>query len=108
MDGALSGFPAEAGSLVIAYEPVWAIGTGVTATVEQAESAHVHLRKWLTRRYNSEVANETRILYGGSVKPENAATLLVEPDIDGALVGGASLVAESFSAIVKAGIHAQE
>ncbi len=106
MEGALSEFDAAAPeNLVIAYEPVWAIGTGVTATVEQAETAHVHLRKWLSNRYNFQVADETRILYGGSVKPESATALLQRPDIDGVLVGGASLRAESFSAIVRAGIE---
>jgi triosephosphate isomerase (TIM) len=94
-------------NLVLAYEPVWAIGTGVTATTEQAESAHSHLRKWLASRYNPRIAAETRILYGGSVKPQNAKSLLEQPDVDGALVGGASLKVDDFLPIVRAaeGIH---
>lgn len=91
--------------LVIAYEPVWAIGTGKTATAEQAESAHVYLRKRLAERYNAEAGRQTRILYGGSVKPDNAAELLRQPNVDGALVGGASLQAETFLAIVEAGVR---
>jgi len=88
--------------LVVAYEPVWAIGTGLTATTVQAESAHAHLRNQLAVRYNSNVAEATRILYGGSVKPDNAADLMSQPNVDGALVGGASLSAESFLAIIEA------
>jgi triosephosphate isomerase (TIM) len=88
------------GRVVIAYEPVWAIGTGLTATPEQAQNAHAHLRNWLRNRYTSEVAEATRIQYGGSVKPENARELMAQPDIDGALVGGASLKAESFGDIL--------
>lgn len=89
-------------NFVIAYEPVWAIGTGVTATTEQAESAHAHLRRWLESRYNSEIAAATRILYGGSVKPQNARSLLEQPNVDGALVGGASLKLDDFLPIVGA------
>jgi triosephosphate isomerase len=88
--------------LVIAYEPVWAIGTGVVATPEQAEEVHADLRKLLETRYNSAVAASVRIQYGGSVTADNAATLLGQPNIDGALVGGASLKADSFLAIIKA------
>jgi len=88
--------------LVVAYEPVWAIGTGLTATTLQAESAHAHLRNQLAVRYNPEVAEATRILYGGSVKPDNAADLMSQPNVDGALVGGASLSVESFLAIIEA------
>jgi triosephosphate isomerase len=88
--------------VVIAYEPVWAIGTGVTASPEQAESAHEHLRKWLARRYNAAFSECTRILYGGSVKPDNAEILLGQPNVDGALVGGASLKAASFIPIIRA------
>jgi triosephosphate isomerase len=88
--------------VAIAYEPVWAIGTGVTATTEQAESAHAHLRRWLATRYNPQIAAETRILYGGSVKPQNAASLLQQPNVDGALVGGASLKLDDFLPIVRA------
>ncbi len=87
-------------NVVIAYEPVWAIGTGVVATTEQAQSAHLYLRGWLGKRYNPQVAAETRILYGGSVKASNAQTLLEQPDVDGALVGGASLKADDFLPIV--------
>ena len=93
---------ARMANVTIAYEPVWAIGTGKTATPEQAGAAHSHLRKWLADQYNAEVAAATRILYGGSVKPENAGELLAIEDIDGALVGGASLKAESFLGIINA------
>ena len=103
MSGALSGLSMEeAVSLVIAYEPVWAIGTGVTASPDQAESAHAHIRKWLTKRYNSAFADQIRILYGGSVKPDNARILMQQPNVDGALVGGASLKVENFVAIIDA------
>jgi triosephosphate isomerase len=101
--GSLAGLSAEqmAGT-VIAYEPVWAIGTGKTATPEQAEQVHLDLRRILEDRYNKEVAEQVRIQYGGSVTPDNAAQLLAQPDIDGALVGGASLKTASFLAIVNA------
>lgn len=103
MEGALAGIPEDkAAGIVIAYEPVWAIGTGVTASPEQAESAHEHLRKWLARRYNPAFSEKTRILYGGSVKPDNAETLLGQPNVDGALVGGASLKSASFVPIIRA------
>jgi triosephosphate isomerase (TIM) len=85
---------------VIAYEPVWAIGTGKNATPEQAEEVHLALRKILETRYNSEVAGAVRIQYGGSVKPSNARELLSQPNIDGALVGGASLKCGDFLGIV--------
>jgi triosephosphate isomerase (TIM) len=88
-------------SIVIAYEPVWAIGTGKTATPEMAEEAHAILRKDIARTLGQEAANAIRILYGGSVKPENAAALMNQPEIDGALVGGASLDPQSFAKIVK-------
>lgn len=91
---------AQIQSLVIAYEPVWAIGTGKVATPQQAEEVHADLRKLLTNRYNLEVANEVQILYGGSVKPDNAVELLSNPNVDGALVGGASLKADSFQGII--------
>lgn len=87
---------------VIAYEPVWAIGTGKTATPEQAEEVHVYIRRLLARAYGAGTADEVPILYGGSVKASNAAGLFVKPDIDGALVGGASLKADEFAAIVNA------
>ena len=86
--------------IIIAYEPVWAIGTGKTATPEQAEDVHVFIRKVIKKSYGDEIASELRILYGGSVKPDNVKTLMEKEDIDGALVGGASLDAESFSGIV--------
>jgi triosephosphate isomerase len=92
--------------VVVAYEPVWAIGTGRTATPDQAESAHAHLRKWLAARYNPHVAEATRILYGGSVKADNALDLLGQRNVDGALVGGASLKAEQFLPIVQAAVDA--
>jgi triosephosphate isomerase len=103
MQGSLASIDAGAvAKLVIAYEPVWAIGTGVTATTEQAESAHAHLRRWLATRYNPQIAANMRILYGGSVKPQNAASLLEQPNVDGALVGGASLKLDDFLPIVRA------
>lgn len=89
--------------IIIAYEPVWAIGTGKTATPEQAQEMHAHIRKTVTETHGSEIADKTRILYGGSVKPDNIATLMSQPDVDGALVGGASLEAESFAQIVNYG-----
>lgn len=92
---------AEADALVIAYEPVWAIGTGKVATDEQAQDVHAFIRKLLTDVFDATAAEAIRIQYGGSVKPENVAGLMAKPDIDGALVGGASLKAESFSAIVR-------
>lgn len=88
--------------IVIAYEPVWAIGTGKTATPEQAQEAHAFLRKKLSELYDSEVANIVKILYGGSVKPENARDLFKQPDIDGGLIGGACLKADSFYQIIVA------
>jgi triosephosphate isomerase len=93
-------------STAIAYEPVWAIGTGKVASPEQAEEVHADLRKQLTERYNSEIADSVRILYGGSVKPDNAAELLGQANIDGALIGGASLQADDFLAIATAGAAA--
>ena len=89
--------------IVLAYEPVWAIGTGKTASPEQAQEVHFDLRKIMAERYNSEIAQSVRILYGGSVKPANAGELLSQTDIDGALVGGASLDADSFTQIIAAG-----
>jgi len=103
IEGSLAGLSREQMlQLVIAYEPIWAIGTGVVATPQQAQEVHADLRKLLEIRYNSEVASAVRIQYGGSVNAENAASLLAQPDIDGALVGGASLKTDSFLAIVVA------
>jgi triosephosphate isomerase len=100
--GALTGLGDVAPGLVVAYEPVWAIGTGRTATPEQAEEVHAKIRGWLREILGAERAEATRIQYGGSVKADNAKTLLSQPNIDGALVGGASLDAASFEAIVLA------
>lgn len=92
----------DASRLVIAYEPVWAIGTGRNATDEQAQEIHAFIRQELGRMYNSGFADQVKIQYGGSMKPENAKGLLDQPDVDGGLIGGASLKADSFLAIVKA------
>jgi triosephosphate isomerase len=92
----------ELGDTVIAYEPVWAIGTGRTATPEQAQAAHAFIRKTLGELWDTATAEKVRIQYGGSVKPQNAAELMHAPDIDGALVGGASLEPRGFADIVKA------
>jgi triosephosphate isomerase len=101
--GSLAGLNAkELTETVIAYEPVWAIGTGKTATSDQAQEAHAFIRHTLTELSDSATADKIRIQYGGSVKPDNAASLMSRPDIDGALVGGASLDARSFAQIVKA------
>jgi triosephosphate isomerase len=89
--------------IIIAYEPVWAIGTGVTATSEQAQDAHAFVRSLIADLYGSEASSKIRIQYGGSVKPENAAELMACPDIDGALIGGASLDPQSFLEIIKNG-----
>ncbi|HID96056.1 MAG TPA: triose-phosphate isomerase [Candidatus Latescibacteria bacterium] len=86
---------------VVAYEPVWAIGTGLTATPDQAQEVHSHIRQILAELYNAEVAEGIRIQYGGSIKPENARDLFAQQDIDGGLVGGASLKAESFAGIIR-------
>jgi len=99
-DGSLAGVSAEQiEKTVIAYEPVWAIGTGKVATPQQAEEVHADLRRLLKERYNDRSAAKVRILYGGSVKASNAGELLAQPNIDGALVGGASLKAEEFLGI---------
>ncbi len=101
--GALAGFASsDVERFVLAYEPVWAIGTGRNATPDQAQEVHAHIRSLLGSAFGAETAARLRIQYGGSVKPENAAELLARPDVDGALVGGASLKAADFAAIVKA------
>ena len=102
-DGSLAGLTEDQiKRIVFAYEPVWAIGTGKVATPAQAEEVHADLRTLLENRYNADVASQVRIQYGGSVKPDNAAELLSQPNIDGALVGGASLKNDSFLRIVEA------
>jgi triosephosphate isomerase len=102
LSGALKGVNAvELQKVVIAYEPVWAIGTGKTATPEQANEIHAFIRKKIEISYGKEAAGALRIQYGGSVTPENVSSLMAMPDIDGALVGGASLKPESFAALVK-------
>jgi triosephosphate isomerase len=93
---------AELAALVMAYEPVWAIGTGRTATPAQAQQAHEHIRARLTQWFGQDAASRCRILYGGSVKADNVAALAAQPDVDGALVGGASLDADGFTKIVQA------
>ena len=87
--------------VIIAYEPIWAIGTGVTASPEQAQEIHDKIRKMIARKYGEKIANATNILYGGSVKPANAKEIFAQPDVDGGLVGGASLKAEDFVKIIK-------
>ncbi len=96
----------ELGETVIAYEPVWAIGTGKTASAEQAQEVHAFIRKTLGEMADEATASRMRIQYGGSVKPDNAFSLMSQPDIDGALVGGASLDPRSFAQIVK-GAHSE-
>jgi triosephosphate isomerase (TIM) len=99
--GSLAGLTAnDLARIIAAYEPVWAIGTGRTATPEQAQRMHAFIRQWISKRFDHSAAEGLRILYGGSVKPENISDLMRESDIDGALVGGASLDAESFAKIV--------
>jgi len=103
--GSLAGLKAEeVKKIVLAYEPVWAIGTGKTATPEQAQEVHEFIRQLLGKIFDVDVAASVRIQYGGSVTPENMASLISQSDIDGALVGGASLKAPSFAAIVKAAV----
>jgi triosephosphate isomerase len=96
IEGSLRNLPLEQDSLVVAYEPVWAIGTGRTATAEQAQQVHAMIRNTL--------GGSVRILYGGSLKPDNAAAIFGQPDVDGGLVGGASLDAKAFAAIVRAAL----
>jgi triosephosphate isomerase len=103
LTGGLDGLDAAAmPKIVVAYEPFWAIGTGRNATPDQAQKAHAFIRRQIGQRFGEETARALPIQYGGSVKPENAAALLGQPDVDGALVGGASLKAEQFLAIVRA------
>ena len=103
VQGALIGLQtADVARVIFAYEPVWAIGTGETATPDQAQEVHALMRAALGRTYGDEVAQQLRLLYGGSVKSENAAELFAQPDIDGGLIGGASLDSNSFAAIVRA------
>ena len=94
----------KASAVTIAYEPVWAIGTGRTATPQQAQDVHSFVRKLITEFYDNQLAEEIRILYGGSVKPNNSADLMSQPDIDGLLVGGASLSADDFVAIIRSAV----
>jgi len=98
---------AQVEQVIVAYEPVWAIGTGKTATPEMAQEVHAFIRKVLAGKYGDTVAQKIRILYGGSMKPDNADALLAQPDIDGGLIGGASLVAKDFLALVESGFKAQ-
>jgi triosephosphate isomerase len=105
LENGLMGLSAEKVSAVtIAYEPVWAIGTGLTATPQQAQEVHDFIRKLLANMYDDKLAGEIRIQYGGSVKPDNAAELMAQPDIDGLLVGGASLKANSFLGIIQGAV----
>ena len=103
LKNALFGLDAKAWmNLILAYEPVWAIGTGETASPEQAQEMHAFIRKTIASAYNTSIADEVSILYGGSVKPNNAEEIFSKPDVDGGLIGGASLNADDFVAIIKA------
>ena len=100
--GSLAGLTKEQmAETIVAYEPVWAIGTGKTATTQQAQDAHAFIRGVIAKMFDDNVAKKVRIQYGGSVKPSNARELMSQPDVDGALVGGASLEARSFADIIK-------
>ena len=102
LKNALFQLPADAWSqIVLAYEPVWAIGTGETATPEQAQEMHAFIRNLVSDAYTNALAQKVSILYGGSVKPGNAAEIFSKPDVDGGLIGGASLVADDFIGIIK-------
>lgn len=94
--------PEDFSKIIIAYEPVWAIGTGKTATADQAQDMHAHIRGVIAAKYGKEIADNTSILYGGSCKPSNAAELFAKPDVDGGLIGGAALQADSFMGIIEA------
>lgn len=101
LENGLKGFTAEQlKGLIIAYEPVWAIGTGKTATPDQAQEVHAAIRKFLTNKYGADFAEATRILYGGSVKDSNVDEIMAQPDVDGALVGGQALIADKFTRII--------
>ena len=102
VDGLFNLSAEEFGKIILAYEPVWAIGTGKTATADQAEDMHAFIRGVIAEKYGKEVADNTSILYGGSCKPSNAAELFAKPDVDGGLIGGASLKCADFMGIVKA------
>lgn len=105
LDGGAAGLdPTSLAKVTLAYEPYWAIGTGRNATPQQAQDAHAFLRRRVASRFGQPAAEQLRILYGGSVKPDNAAVLTHEPDVDGGLIGGASLKAEEFLAIVRAAL----
>jgi triosephosphate isomerase len=102
LDNGLAGLPAEqVQSIVIAYEPIWAIGTGKVATPEDAQEVCGAIRGWLAEHHGQAVADQVRVLYGGSVKANNVASIMDKPDVDGALVGGASLNVDEFSAIAR-------
>ena len=103
LEGSLFHLSAEDfGNITLAYEPVWAIGTGLTATPQQAEEMHAYIRRLVAERYGKQVADDTTILYGGSCNEKNAAELFANEDVDGGLIGGASLIAEKFCAIIAA------
>ena len=103
LEGSVFNLTAEQiSNIIIAYEPIWAIGTGKTATAEQAEEIHAYIRQVIAEKFGAEVADATSILYGGSCKPSNAAELFAKPDIDGGLIGGASLKAADFKGIIDA------
>ena len=107
LNGSLKGLEMQTGTeIIIAYEPVWAIGTGLTATPQQAQEVHALIRQWLIEKYGKTVAENVSILYGGSVKKDNLAALLSERDIDGGLIGGASLKADDFTQMVQTGCKA--
>ena len=103
LEGSVFNLTAEEFShIIIAYEPIWAIGTGKTATAEQAEEIHAYIRSIVCEKFGAQVADDTTILYGGSCKPSNAKELFAKPDIDGGLIGGASLKAADFKGIIDA------
>ncbi len=108
VEGSLAGLGNDLLKVVVAYEPVWAIGTGETATPEQAQETHALIRQLLAGLSGKDVAESVRIQYGGSVKPENAAELFLQPDIDGGLIGGASLDAHSFTRIIEAAMEKKD